>query len=346
MIMELKSKELRDLEKELLRQYERYPSRHLDAPCEREAVADILDSAFRKNSDGSPYHLETTVDEHSFIQDGLDVGFVKHPRYLPAFLHKHDFFELLYVISGHCTNTVFNRSLRMSSGDICIIAPGVVHSISAFSEDDIVLNIIIRKSTFEKSFFGLLEGDDILSDFFKRAFYDTAEIPYLLFHTGNDLQLQAYVGQAYREYLEKKRFKKQMMNAMFSEFFIVLFRDHEQDIEIPNVCWNKSNEDLMYILRYMQAHFATVSLSEMAAFFNYSERHLQRLILNATGMTFRENIQKQKMTKAAQLLSESALPISQICEQLGFESFNNFRKIFYKYYQTTPSEFRKNHQPR
>lgn len=290
MIMELKSKELRDLEKELLRQYERYPSRHLDAPCEREAVADILDSAFRKNSDGSPYHLETTVDEHSFIQDGLDVGFVKHPRYLPAFLHKHDFFELLYVISGHCTNTVFNRSLRMSSGDICIIAPGVVHSISAFSEDDIVLNIIIRKSTFEKSFFGLLEGDDILSDFFKRAFYDTAEI--------------------------------------------------------PNVCWNKSNEDLMYILRYMQAHFATVSLSEMAAFFNYSERHLQRLILNATGMTFRENIQKQKMTKAAQLLSESALPISQICEQLGFESFNNFRKIFYKYYQTTPSEFRKNHQPR
>ena len=225
---------------------------------------------------------------------------------------------------------------------LCIIAPGIIHAFSAFSDDDIILNIVIRKSTFESSFFGLLEGDDILSDFFKRVFYHTTEIPYLMFHTGINKTLPNYVSQAYREYQKNKRFKKQMINSILSEFFIVLFREHEQNISLPPIHMNRSDENLMFILRYMQSNFATVSLKEMSKFFNYSERQLQRLILNATGMTFRENIQKQKITKATELLLHSTLPISQICEQLGFKSSNNFRKIFFHYYQMTPSDFRKN----
>lgn len=77
------------------------------------------------------------------------------------------------------------------------MAPDVTHSLSAFHDEDIIMNILIRKSTFEQSFFGLLEGDTILSDFFKRTFYQTSEIPYLLFHTGEDSVLSELINQAY-----------------------------------------------------------------------------------------------------------------------------------------------------
>ncbi|MDO4306645.1 MAG: AraC family transcriptional regulator [Eubacteriales bacterium] len=336
----VEDKELNPIEQQLKSYYKKYPSRHFHLPCMQEQVQDILEASYANSQPFVSETLKPKIGEHTFISDDMDAAFVKHMRYTPAFWHEHDFFELLYVLNGQCTNTMFNQTISMKAGDICIIAPGVVHAISAFSDEDILLNILIRKSTFERSFLGLLEGDDILSDFFKRTFYQTVEIPYLLFHTGNDTQLHHYVNRAYTEYNSKNRYKKQMLNAILSEFFIALFRKHEQDIEVPNIRLNTAEENLMYILRYMQAHYTTITLKELSAFFNYSERHLQRIILKATGMTFKENIQKQKMTKAADLLLHSSLPISKICEQLGFQSFNNFRKIFYKHYQMTPTAYR------
>lgn len=41
------------------------------------------------------------------------------------------------------------------------------------------------------------------------------------------------------------------------------------------------------------------------------------------------------------LLQNSTLPVSEISERTGFQSLNNFRKIFFKYFNMTPSEYRK-----
>lgn len=332
---------LNKIEKELKGFFLAYPSRHLELPCEQDSVRDILDISYSKASSKVLQNLQTIIVEGIFISHDLDIAFVRHIRYTPAFWHEHDFFELLYVIKGHCTNTMLHQSISMKTGDICIIAPGTTHAVSAFCDDTLIFNILIRKSTFEQSFLGLLEGDDILSDFFKRTFYQNLEIPYLLFHTENDSLLQDYVNEAYSEYLGKRRYKKQMLNALLSRFFITLFRNHEQTMEVPHIRFNSADESLMYILRYMQANYTTLSLKELAQFFNYSQRQIQRIIKNATGMTFKENIQKQKMTKAAALLTDSSLSISKICELTGFQSLHNFRKSFYKYYQMTPSQFRK-----
>lgn len=91
-----------------------------------------------------------------------------------------------------------------------------------------------------------------------------------------------------------KRYRKQMVNTLLSLFFINLFRRHEQHIEFSNIHLNSADENLMYILRYMQANFKTVSLKELSNLFNYSERQPQRIIQSATGHTFIENIQNQK----------------------------------------------------
>ena len=90
----------------------------------------------------------------------------------------------------------------------------------------------------------------------------------------------------------------------------------------------------------MQANFKTVSLKELSNLFNYSERQLQRIIQSATGHTFIENIQNQKMKLASELLIHSTLSVSEISERIGFQSLNNFRKIFFKYFNMTPSEYR------
>jgi AraC-like DNA-binding protein len=90
----------------------------------------------------------------------------------------------------------------------------------------------------------------------------------------------------------------------------------------------------------MQTNYATITLSELAEFFNYSERQLQRLISQTTGKNFSENIKSLRMAEAARLLSESSLTIAEISDRLGYYDSSSFRKHFKGYYQVTPQSYR------
>ena len=90
----------------------------------------------------------------------------------------------------------------------------------------------------------------------------------------------------------------------------------------------------------MQENYTTISLKELADFFNYSERQIQRIIRSCTGMSFSQNIQKLKMKQAARLLMNPKLSVSAIAEELGYMDSGNFRQIFKKYYGMTPAEYR------
>lgn len=221
--------------------------------------------------------------------------------------------------------------------------PGTVHAVSAFSDDAVLVNILVRKSTFEQVFFGLMQGNSILSSFFQRSFYRTSEIPYLLFHAQGDEMLLDLIVKAKAEATTDHRYKRQMVNTLISQIFITMLENHEYDIEVPEFNLAGKKTDLIQILDYINTNYNTISLKLVADRFNYSERQLQRIITNATGMSFSQNIQNQKMQRAASLLVDSDLSISAICEQVGYPSPNNFRKMFLRYYGMTPSKYRKLH---
>lgn len=336
----MKEKEipLNAIEQRLKQFWRTHPNRDLEEVHMRSEVEDVLNSAF---SNDLVLMQSNFIDEQSFIEKGMDCAIIRHVRYMPAFWHTHEFFELLVVLNGSCENILENRKFIMRKGDICIHAPGTTHAVSAFHDDDILLNVLVRKSTFEQSFFGLMENDSILSGFFRRVFYETDEIPYLMIHTGDDEELWEIGQKAYDEYHKRQRYRKQMMNVCISALFITLFRKHEQHIEIPNIRMKAQDDNLMFILHYMESNYATVTLHALARFFNYSDRQMQRIIRESTGMSFTENIQRQKMTKATEYLLNSNCSVAEICEKTGFDSPNNFRKIFRRYYGMTPSEYRK-----
>lgn len=78
----------------------------------------------------------------------------------------------------------------------------------------------------------------------------------------------------------------------------------------------------------MQEHYSTVTLKELADFFNYSERHIQRLIKESTGLTFSQNIQRRKLRQGASLLENTNLSITDISNELGYSAPENFRHAF------------------
>ena len=97
-------------------------------------------------------------------------------------------------------------------------------------------------------------------------------------------------------------------------------------------------------MKYIQDHYTTVTLKELADLFNYSERQVQRILKTYMGLSFTEIIQNAKMKEAARLLRGSNYPISKIADVLGYNNQGNFRDIFRKTYGQSPTEYRHTHR--
>lgn len=323
--------------------YKKYPDRNLNLPNTITNCQDILDQA--SHLMGFPLIeklRQNSLSENLFFGKEFDVELYKHLRYLPAYWHSHTFLEVVCVFQGTCINYISDQDLKMQAGDICIIAPQTTHAISAFSDECIILNIELRTSTFETAFFGTLDGNDILSEFFAHTLYHSPSHPYIYFKTNGDKALFDYVLYAYGEAQGKRQYKNRMLNNVITAFFIMLLRNHGSGVILPDQSISDTSENVILLLKYIQEHYNTISLSELAEFFNYSERQIQRLLKNYTGMSFRENIQKLKMKQASRLLVNSKLSVSAIAAELGYSNVGNFRTIFKKYYGLTPFEYRMN----
>lgn len=325
-----------------LRNYwQNHPDTASAQPCSFEEISEILEHAFR-HTDYNRQNMDSDIVEQVFIPSELDCSFVRHLRYMPVFWHKHEFFEMLCVLSGNCDNIFQRETLQMKTGDICIHSPGTVHAVRTFSDDAVLLNILIRKSTFERCFFSLMEEDCILSQFFRMAFCKTTEMPYLLFRTDNDSQIHNLILNALDEYEDRKKYRRSLLNTILSELIIRMFQGYEDSITVPSLNENSGRSaDIIKILRYMQNNYSSVTMSELSSRFGYSERHLQRLIFQTSGMSFRDAIQEQKLVKAAELLRNTDLTVQAVAEQTGFQALNNFRKLFSRRYHMSPAVYRR-----
>lgn len=83
------------------------------------------------------------------------------------------------------------------------------------------------------------------------------------------------------------------------------------------------------------------NLEGLAAKLGVGSRHLRRLFQTYVGVSPKVFATTQKSLFAKKLLSETALPITQIAFAAGFGSIRRFNAAFRKTYGKTPSEFRR-----
>ena len=83
------------------------------------------------------------------------------------------------------------------------------------------------------------------------------------------------------------------------------------------------------------------NIKEIAKIFGYNSRYLTTLFREKTGFTLIEYIHKLKLDKSKQLLCTSSLSIKDIAYSVGFDSDKYFMKLFKKFEEMTPSEYRR-----
>lgn len=264
---------------------------------------------------------------------------MKHNRYSPAITHEHTFFELIYVYDGSCGQIISNSKTTLSLGDICIIPPGIKHSIKVF-DDSIVFNCLIRKSTLHNIFFNFLSNPNILTAFFLNNIYSENGNDYIIFHTGSDFEIQRGILYMYWESVNQSLYWDQMISYTLMLIFGLLIRNYEKSIELPTFT-QKADVQRFALLQYIQDNFSSVTLDQIAAKFHYTPEYTSRLIKSTTGKSFTQILQQVRLEKAQVLLQDTNLSVTNIANQIGYETAEYFIRIFKKQMHMTPTEYRR-----
>lgn len=276
--------------------------------------------------------------ENDRLFENSDILINRHWRFEPEFTHAHEFFEMIYVYNGQCINTIDTKKQILSTGDFCIISPNVKHSLWA-EENDIIFNICMRKHTFNATFFDIVSQNELLDIFYKNALYGKSTVNYLLFHTEKDKTLKSLCEKMYHEFNSNEKYFEKIILGMIIYFFSHILRNYEKNSEV-SFSNNESNKKAGEIMYYLQKNYVYASLEETASYFGYSSTHFSKLIKKLTGKTFIELITKQRMEQSISLLKKSDISIAKVAELVGYNNVEHFYRMFKKYYNTSPSQFR------
>ena len=87
------------------------------------------------------------------------------------------------------------------------------------------------------------------------------------------------------------------------------------------------------------------SVASLAAHLGISARHLQRIFQTHLGVSPLQYLQTQRLLTAKQLLTDTALPLTQIARMSGFASVRRFNAAFVRHYRLNPSALRRSSAP-
>jgi AraC family transcriptional regulator len=102
-----------------------------------------------------------------------------------------------------------------------------------------------------------------------------------------------------------------------------------------------SPSKLRRVTAYVQEHLEhELPLATLAAVAQTSPAHFSRLFKQATGQTPHQYVIMCRIEHARQLLAETDLPLSEICQQVGCADQSHFTALFRKHVATTPKGYR------
>lgn len=268
------------------------------------------------------------------------VKIIKHDRYMPPYEHSGQVFEIFYVLSGKGILTIFQKSLDLTQGDLCILSPSTTQSLEVNDDDSIVMKIRVSTSAVSDLFALMLRSENPVSSFFFHSLHSADHQDYLLFHTAEDSDMQSRILEMYQDSLVEDQYTKHLLNNLLNVFFIKLVRSHSP-VEFPA---SPKTNDRFRVVYYLINHFTDVTLEDVAREFNFSVGYCSRYIKSVTGYTFSQLKNKLIFEYVARRLVTTNDSITDLSIGMGYENPENFIRAFKKYYHMTPTEYRKNHR--
>ncbi|MFC6322985.1 AraC family transcriptional regulator [Companilactobacillus baiquanensis] len=297
-------------------------------------VADFPDAALIN-------HDQQMKFNNSFFFKNKSIFINKHNRYADYPLHSHEFLEINYIYSGHCTQIINGKQVNLNKGDLVILDINSKHSIKALGKHDILINILFQNKEINLNWLDSLKSNQsVLFNFLLNASMSKQnQSQYLLFKNKQSVTIKPEIQEILSEYFFPHEFSGTVISSYLDILLTKLLRQYSPEM-IKN---NNVSQDstLKQVFNEIEKNSKTLTLNSLAELMNYNKNYLSNLIKNETGFTFTELLNKQKILKAHLAVVSTGKSIQDIIDEVGYSNRNYFYKIYFENYDELPSETRK-----
>lgn len=254
-------------------------------------------------------------------------------------LHRHVFFELVYVVRGTAVHHLENETMVLHAGDYFIIDTGSAHCYKETDHFEII-NCLF------------------LPEYIDRALAECPSLSALLsnqiMHFGVPVDIRA----ADRVYHDTDGSVRQLIKTMEQEHsaqrsgYMELLRCLLTQVLVLAVraCETAEQARIFHsatttVIEYLTANYAApLSLKKLSDMVSYTPQYLSTLFHKDMGMSIQEFLQRLRIEQACRLLTQKALKLSDIARTVGYSDAKHFYRIFRRYKGMSPIEFRNNMQ--
>ena len=151
-----------------------------------------------------------------------------------------------------------------------------------------------------------------------------------------DINFEEIIKIIIDEYKTKAPGYELAIRSQFNFLIIMIFR--KMQLNLDNHFDGVSDK----LINYISLHCGEkLTLNTVANLCSYNPSYFSRVFKDFTGYNFISYLRKIRITKAAQLISDTDIMIKDIMCEVGYTESNKFFSDFKKVYGVTPLQYRK-----
>lgn len=265
------------------------------------------------------YYEKKILNDKEFpIQ--LNINRINEKRwyFLP---HWHEHIELHYIVSGSTKFLLDQQEIHAGKGDLVIANSNVLHAGYCDGRPVEALVVIFEMEALSEEladknilFQPWIRGDEEIGRIMRRIYEENErrDIGYRLACKGALLQLITYLARSYAA---------------------------EMLSDSDSLKRRKKLERLNMVNQYIEQHYTdAISNGELAELIHLSEDRFNHLFKEGMGMAPLQYINEVRLKKAMHLLKQGKYTAAEVADAVGFSDYNNFGRLFRRYFGCTPME--------
>ena len=236
--------------------------------------------------------------------------------------HYHEFYELYYLESGERYHLIEDRVYHITPGQFIFFKPYILHR--SYGEKNVPFSrllIYFRKNT-------------LLSNELNAALQSLTGA-YQLSPQDNSIFYQL-MNHILDEQANQQPFHEEYLYSTLNTLLINFFRNNHERIK------QMQKNRVTDVITYINAHYAEkLTLEHLSHTFFISPYYLCRKFKTYTNATIVQYINAVRIIQAQKMLFSSQKNITEISNDVGFDSLTHFERVFKRITGSTPRAIRK-----
>ena len=245
--------------------------------------------------------------------------------------HIHKAVELLYVREGNYTVTLDNENYEIGEGDLILFCSGAIHHVVTGKSERNVYYVIKIPPSFFIDFARSGEGAEYAMRFAlnlkeNKCLWRKQEL--------ENSDIKRVLDTLISEHTEKKYASEVAIKLKIMELLLTVLRSDTASKPLAN----DQTTGLIYtVMSFVQERFAEdIDEKRLANDYGMSYSHFSKSFKKVTGMTFKNYLNRTRISKAQQMLFISGCSVTEAGISCGYNSISYFIKTYRLITGSTP----------